>query len=270
MVPTIVLGPIAILLDRFLIIAGFGVALLIGWFIGRKRNVAVEPALTLMLLSGFVCARLVFVAQYLEDYLINPASIIDIRDGGFNFAAGLSVAAVTGVCLAWRQVTLRKPLALSVMAGVLVWGGSTALYQWSREPIILPSLPPLSFVDIEGEFINLHELNDRPMVLNLWATWCPPCRREMPVFEAAQQQERDIVFVFVNQGEDEERVLDYLLDDDLQLHNVLMDFRSLSSQMLNTRALPSTYYFDADGTMVDMHLGEVSAATLNRSLRQLR
>lgn len=270
MAPTIIFGPLAIPLGRFLIMAGFFIALLAGWYLGRKRDVNVEPALTLMLVSGVLGARLVFVAQYLDDYLASPFSILDIRDSGFNFPAGLALSALCGVFLAWRQHSLREPLALSVMVGVLLWGGGTAAYQLGREPVDLPTLPPLSFSTLDGTFINLHELNDRPMVLNLWATWCPPCRREMPVFEAAQQRETDVVFVFVNQGEDEERVLDYLLDDDLQLENVLLDFRSVSSQLLNARALPSTFYFDSQGNMVDAHLGEVSAATLNRSLRQLR
>jgi len=267
---TIVLGPLAIPFDRLLLVIGFAAALLAGWFFGRRRGISVEPSLTTMLVIGLLGARAAFVLQYLDDYLINPVSIIDIRDGGFHFAAGVALALTAGVVTAWGRLALRTPLALSVLVGFMVWGAGYGALQMNREAVELPPLPPLAFVDMNGNFVNLHELNDRPMVLNLWATWCPPCRREMPVFEAAQQRDQDIVYVFVNQGEDQERVLDYLLDDDLHLQNVLLDHRSVTTQMMNARALPSTYYFDANGNMVDMHLGEVSMATLNRSLRQLR
>ncbi len=267
---TIVLGPLAIPPDRLLLVIGFASALLMGWFLGRRRGVSVEPVLTAMLVIGLLGARAIFVLQYLDDYLINPVSIIDIRDGGFHFAAGVVLALTAGLLATWKRLALRTPLVLSVAAGFIIWGAGYGALYMNREAVELPPLPPLAFTDMDGNFVNLHELNDRPMVLNLWATWCPPCRREMPVFEAAQLRDQDIVYVFVNQGEDEERVLDYLLDDDLQLQNVLLDHRSISTQLLNARALPSTYYFDANGNMIDMHLGEVSTATLNRSLRQLR
>ncbi len=267
---TISIGPLAIPLDRLLLAAGFLVALVVGWWLGRRRDVSVEPALTGMLLIGLFGGRLVFVLQYLDDYLVRPLSIIDIRDGGFHFLAGVGLAALTGIVIALRQAALRQPLAVASLAGVLAWAGGQALADRLIEAPEMAPMPPLSLITLDGERINLHELNDRPVVLNLWATWCPPCRREMPVFEAAQQRESDIAFVFVNQGEDAQRIADYLYDDDLHLENVLLDAQSHSSLMLDTRALPSTYYFNAAGEMVEMHTGEVSRATLNRSLQQLR
>lgn len=267
---SVIIGPFAVPTGRLILLIAFLVAVFAGWLMGRRRGIKVEPALTVMLLIGVLGARLVFVAQYLDDYLLRPVGMIDIRDGGFNFTAGVLIAGLAGLYYAWSQKLIRQPLAVAVLAGMIAWGGGHALIDQLRETPEMPPLPPLALTTIEGEFVNLHDLNDRPMVVNLWATWCPPCRREMPVFEAAQQREQDIVFVFVNQGEDLDRIVDYLEDDALQLKNVLLDPQSHSSRLLNSRALPSTYYFDAAGNMIDMHLGEVSLATLNRSLRQLR
>src|SRR3546814_14561413 len=63
----------------------------------------------------------------------------------------------------------------------------------------------------------------RPMVLNLWATWCPPCRREMPVLEQAQGRYPGVVFVLVNQGEDRGTIHRYLDRAGLDLDHVLLD-----------------------------------------------
>src|SRR3546814_7473677 len=66
-------------------------------------------------------------------------------------------------------------------------------------------------------------MTGEPMVVNLWATWCPPCRREMPVLAKAQEERGDVTFVFVNQGESESEIRDYLRESHLQLSNVLLD-----------------------------------------------
>jgi len=63
-------GPLAISVSRLLVLLGFVVAVLLDWWLGRRRGVNVEPSLTGMLLVGFVTARTAFVLLYLEDYLI--------------------------------------------------------------------------------------------------------------------------------------------------------------------------------------------------------
>ncbi len=74
-------------------------------------------------------------------------------------------------------------------------------------------IPDISVRDIDGQPVSLQDLAGKPLVINLWATWCPPCRREMPVLAAAQQANPDVRFVFVNQGEGQ------LLVEKFFLHN---------------------------------------------------
>ena len=69
----------------------------------------------------------------------------------------------------------------------------------------------------------LRSLAGRPLVVNLWATWCPPCRREMPAMQAAQEANPDIGFVFVNQGESSVIVRRFLATQQLRLQNVVID-----------------------------------------------
>ncbi|MGQ9427025.1 redoxin family protein [Gilvimarinus sp. F26214L] len=261
-------GPLALSLERLFFFIAFGVALLVGWLAGRRERIPVEPVLTRMLLTGFVTARLAFVLMYLEDYLRQPLSIIDIRDGGFFYEVGIAVAAGIGAFHGWRQQRLRKPLGAAVSAGLLVWAisaGSLGLMQ-----AVQPQLPDLPLTDLNGDPAPLDALKGKPVVVNLWATWCPPCRAEMPIFAEAQQREEDIEFVFINQGEHSETVQGFLSEEDLDLRNVLLDFRSASMPQLGAQALPTTFFFDARGVLVDTHLGALSTATLKQRLKHLQ
>ncbi len=108
------------------------------------------------------------------------------------------------------------------------------------------------------------------MVVNLWASWCPPCIREMPVFEAAQQQEQDVTFVFVNQGESLPQINRFMAEHGFQLDNVWQDPRNALGQVTGAHAMPTTLYYDAQGQLVSTHFGELSRATLNDGLSRIR
>lgn len=108
------------------------------------------------------------------------------------------------------------------------------------------------------------------MVVNLWATWCPPCRREMPMLAAAQQEYDEVTFVFVNQGEGRGEIKGYLDQNGLALDNVLLDTRGALGQTVGSMALPTTLFYDANGRLADTHLGELSRATLARGIQRAR
>lgn len=135
---------------------------------------------------GLVVARLAYIALWWEEYSATPMSMIAIGDRGFTWWAGVLVAVVY---IWWRTrlaQTLRAPVLGGVMVGVVAWivaGGVFDLMQ--RSP---PPLPDLQLATLDERPISLSAYAGRPVVLNLWASWCPPCRREMPVFEQAQTE----------------------------------------------------------------------------------
>jgi peroxiredoxin len=86
-------------------------------------------------------------------------------------------------------------------------------------------LPDVSLTSIEGNNVALAGFAGKPTVINLWAAWCPPCRREMPVLEKAQDANPDTNFVFVNQGERPDTIRRFIGHQGLKLHNVLVDER---------------------------------------------
>ncbi|WP_449466207.1 TlpA family protein disulfide reductase [Stenotrophomonas humi] len=218
-------------------------------------------------LLGLLGARLAHVALHARDYLAQPLSIIRLGDGGYSILAGLLVAA--GYAL-WktRKHVPRKPVLLGLAAGGALWAvGGMVLFAVQRSAI---PLPDAVLVDMQGQPAPLTGFLGKPVVINLWATWCGPCRREMPVLAAAQQSHPQVQFVFANQGETREEVATYLASERMLLDNVLLDEASAAMQQTGARALPTTLFFGADGRLRNVHMGEISRATLETRLRELR
>lgn len=261
------LGPFVLSLDHLLFFLVFIGALLVGWLFGRGKGIKVEPVLTQMLFGGVVCARIAFVLMYLDDYLTKPISIIDIRDGGFLVWVGLVAAALIAAVHLWRKQGLRRPLGAAISIGAIIWVATTGAVRVMG--IGQPDIPDAVLTTLDGGSQSLADFKSGPLVVNLWATWCGPCRREMPVLEQAQQREPGIQFVFLNQGESTKTVSQYLAKEELQLSNVLLDGRSEVSREMGVQGMPTTFFFDASGKLVDSHLGELSAATLRRSLKRI-
>ena len=261
------LGPLALPIGPLLLLSAGLVAAGVGHLVGRRQKIGIANTLSDMLIAGLLVARVAFVIRWFDTYRAAPWSMLDIRDGGFTLWAGIAAALGVALWRGGRQPALRKPLIAGLAAGALVWGGLFGALRMTEKPV----LPALAMTSLAGTPTQLAALADgKPMVVNLWASWCPPCRREMPVLAAAQQRETGVRFVFVNQGEDAETAQRYLSAGGLDLANVLLDADAALGGAVGSGALPTTLFYDADGRLVATHLGELSAASLVSKLNQLR
>lgn len=263
-------GPFASSLDRAILLFAILVTVVVGALLGRRRQVAASSAALNVLLIGLVAARLGFIVRYFDAYRHDWLGMLDIRDGGFDPVSGVVVGSLVAIWMLWRSPALRKPLGIALLSGAATWavtaGLITLMDRQSR------GLPQVELRTMTGETVTLSSVATpgKPMVVNLWATWCPPCRREMPMLAAAQQQYSDVTFVFVNQGEDREEIRHFLDQGALTLDHVLLDARGTLGQAVGSRALPTTLFYHPDGRLVDTHLGELSRATLARGLERTR
>mgnify|MGYP000182661606 CR=1 FL=1 len=262
-------GPLSIQASHIFLLTSLLIATAVGHWVGRRDQVRIGGLLVDMLVIGLVAARIAFVVSWFELYRAAPLSTIDIRDGGFAPLAGIGAALGYGAFRAYRHKALRNPLVAGVLAGAFAWfmSGAPALLGMSEEKVV----PNVTVATLDGKAAALPELaHGRPMVINLWATWCPPCRREMPVLAAAQERDRGVTFIFANQREQAGPVIDYLRGASLQLDNVVLDQSGATSRAVGSSGMPTTLFYDARGRLVDAHVGPLSAATLEAKLVQLR
>lgn len=261
---TVNIGPVALALDHLLLLAALALATLVGWRVARRGGDNPESSLFRLFLLGLLGARIGFVLSYWTMYRDDPLQIVDIRDGGFSPWAGLAVVALGALWTGWRQPARRRPLGWGLFAGALFWllaSWASQLYEQNTR------LPQLTLLDARGQSVALDSHRGRPLVINLWATWCPPCRREMPVLQQAQHDYPQVTFLFVNQGETPQIVTNFLATTGLNLSHVLFDAGGQLASQVGSMALPTTLFYDADGRLVGSHLGELSRASLHHALQ---
>ena len=128
------------------------------------------------------------------------------------------------------------------------------------------SLPDVEISPLSGgESVSLADV-EGPAVINLWATWCGPCRREIPDFEAVHQERADeIMFVGINIGEDPQRVKRFMHDLGATYDQYLDPGGSVSTA-LKVTAMPTTFVIDADGAVTTRNPGPMSQADLNAAI----
>jgi thiol-disulfide isomerase/thioredoxin len=133
------------------------------------------------------------------------------------------------------------------------------------------SPPSFQLEKHEGGSLKLSDLKGHVVMLDFWATWCPPCREEMPylVKLAKEYESRGLVFVAASRDEGETRVeeVDYFLQrvqPDLRPYVVYADDDVARSFQVN--ALPTLYFLDRDGKVVDAQRGMLSESALRRRI----
>ena len=262
------LGPFAWPIQLVIIACAVGVLLLVGSWAAGSSSAVVSRLLWRTVLVAMVFSRLAFVWQFRHAYLEAPLDILDVRDGGWSPEGGLvagwfyALAVTRGV-----RSAARKSVVLAMLAASATWTVGALLV--AVAPGTRAPLSDIAIANADGSTFSLAMFKGRPTVVNLWATWCPPCQHEMPLLRSAQKDRPDVNFIFVNQGEDQAVVDAFLKVRRLPLANVFLDQTGAVGTQLGQRALPTTLFFDAAGTLVTTRLGELSKATLEQNLSLL-
>lgn len=270
---SVAIGPLALpVAPLILLLSVWAAASVAGRQVAKEDRPKAENTLWVALLLGLLAARIGYVLPYFAIYLATPWALFDLRDGGWLAVAGLAGG---GAWLIWRArqwPAARKALALAALTGVTLWGGASAAVWWADGGASRPQAPAVMLTDAAtGQVRSLPEvIRGRPAVVNLWASWCAPCRIEMPDLAAAQQREPGIHFIFVNQGETVQAAQTYLQRSGLELQNVWIDASSSLGPAVGSQGLPTTLFFDASGRQVDAHFGVINRAALQARVQSLR
>lgn len=115
---------------------------------------------------------------------------------------------------------------------------------------IMPA-PELGIPDLEDNLWKINDLKGSPAIINFWATWCPPCREEMPSMEKAWLKIKDegIMLMAISYGEELETVEAFALEYPMSFP-VLLDTVGTTGKSWPVQGLPTTFILDAEGRIV--------------------
>lgn len=151
---------------------------------------------------------------------------------------------------------LRGSRWLLAAALLLGMGSVWAQYQVKPWPA-RQAMPPVALQDLQGKSVKLDAYKGKTVVLNFWASWCEPCRSEMPTLAQLQEMAAaEVVVLTVNYKEGVPRIEQYIRTSGLKL-TWLRDAEGAAAKAMDVRVFPSTYIIGPSGQPLRKIVGEV-------------
>lgn len=123
-----------------------------------------------------------------------------------------------------------------------------------------------TLLDLDGNSISLSDYKGRPVIMNLWATWCAPCRIEMPALQDAVERYEDegLAILALNQAESAEVAGQYFYDEmGLTFTPLLDENSSVAASYGGMNVLPTTYFIDQEGEVSAVHRGPLTPGQID-------
>jgi cytochrome c biogenesis protein CcmG/thiol:disulfide interchange protein DsbE len=177
------------------------------------------------------------------------------------------------------HVSTGKVSAAVLLACVAVLGSlATFFAQTNRDgttpeepsPSMGSPAPEFSLSSLDGNQVSLSTLRGQVVLVNFWATWCVPCRAEMPAIQAAYESYRTegLTVLAINQGEDKETVARFVQEFHITFP-VLLDGNETVVKRFDVRGLPTSFFVDRETFIRGIRFGEMSGATIASQLALL-
>lgn len=260
----VAIGPLMLAGDRLAAIIGIAAFMIVSAILSGQIDSGIRRWSNQALIAGLIAARAGHVIEHLDNFLAEPWRILAVWQGGFSLLWGLAaVLAVTAVHV--RTVRMGLATGAVLAASLFVW---IVVDQLATASAGTPA-PTQMMEQLDGPPMTLTDTGGKAAVVNIWATWCPPCRREMPLLAEVAASRKDVSFLFVNQGESSETIKTYLASGHLALDHVLLDQGMAIPRHYGTPGIPVTLFIRADGTLMTAHMGEISREALNENIDSL-
>jgi thiol-disulfide isomerase/thioredoxin len=166
---------------------------------------------------------------------------------------------------------LSAALLLILVSLLLITGCANETTTATRGPYVGNLAPEFNFVNFEGNYISLDSFRGKPVLLNFWATWCGPCRIEMPYLQRIYDEwtDKGLVLLTVNIGESVTVAKNFMQENGFTMP-VLLDSSRVTLNSYQITGIPTTYFIDKDGIIQERRVGSFpNKETIEQSLTKI-
>ena len=152
------------------------------------------------------------------------------------------------------------------LLGLLAWG----LRKVQAGPVESGMAPDFTLTSFDGRTLTLSELRGQVVIINFWASWCPPCREEAAYLEQTWRKYKDkgVIFIGVDWVDTEKEALAYMDEFDLTYFNG-PDIGTRIAQAYNIQGVPETFYVAKNGELRGVHIGPLKSPELDEKIEEL-
>jgi len=170
----------------------------------------------------------------------------------------IAIAGLVGLLAAGLAVIRPDPyLTPTDQSGVIIESGSVSVNSHA---------PVFSLAEVSGTMINLDGYLGKVVILNFWATWCAPCKEEMPVLDQYGSEHPDsVVILGIAVGDSLETVRSFLEGMNVS-YPVLVDVSGVVGSVYHVSGYPTTYFVDAEGIIRGKYIGLMTPRILEQNL----
>ena len=125
--------------------------------------------------------------------------------------------------------------------------------------------------DINGKEVSLSDFKGKNVLINFWATWCPPCKAEMPDLEKLYEENKnsDLVILAVNLSEDKETIKSFMDKNNYNFH-VLMDSNGDVAIKYDIASIPTSFFINKEGAIVQKKVGEMNLEEMRNYVASMK
>lgn len=263
MLLSISIGSLSLPTQVLLLLVSVALGLAVARWVGRGQTASATDALLVIVLGALLVGRFIFVLRFADSYQ-SVWQMVDFRDRGIEPGAAVLAALVLSAVQFRRYAELKKAMLSGIVSTAVCF---SVVSFWLHNQQQQQVLANITLETLSGYRVALPDLaQGKPVVMNIWASWCPPCHREMPHLLAAEQQYSNVRFMLINLQENRATVQEYLRKHQLHFAHVLLDTRGDVASFHGAQGVPATLFFHADGSLSSAHFGEVSTAVLQQGI----
>jgi len=154
-----------------------------------------------------------------------------------------------------------------VLASLSFFSACSPTFLTAPAPAVGSLAPDFALQTLDGKTVRLSDFRGQPVLLNFWATWCGPCRLEMP---AIQERYNDGAFEVLAVNFDESAALVRRFAEELNLSlPIVLDPGGQVQELYRVRGYPTSFLVDEDGVVRFLHIGEINSQTIDSYLTQM-